>query len=261
MEGRNHNRLHLTGKGTAMVLLSVALLLAGCTASAQTPDAPTTKSGYRQIDQETAKQMMAQDDGHVVVDVRRIDEYESGHIPGAICIPNESIDTAQPEELPNLNQIVLIYCRSGTRSKQAAEKLGKMGYVNLYEFGGIIDWTGEVVTGQMLALTVKSNPTTGFQWEAAQDQELFDIQSYYLAEPRSVPVSGAGGWQRFLLTPRVSGTVQLTFTYARPWEDSGARTEFVCTAEISEELMITVNEDELSAAAENSGYQPTVKIY
>lgn len=260
MAGRNPIRPHTAGKGTALVLLAMVLLLTGCTASAQTPDVPAAESGYRQIDQETAKQMMAQDDGHVVVDVRRLDEYESGHISGAICIPNESIDTEQPEELPNLDQIVLIYCRSGNRSKQAAEKLVKMGYVNLYEFGGIIDWTGEVATGQMLALTVKSNPTTGFSWEVEQDQELFDIQSDYVAEPRSGPVTGAGGWQRFLLTPKAPGTVLLSFTYARPWEDGGAAAQFRCAVEIDENLMIAVNEDEITAAAD-SGYQPTVKIY
>lgn len=90
--------------------------------------------------------MMTQDDGHVIVDVRRQDEYDAGHIPGVILIPNESIDTEQPAELPDLDQVILIYCRSGNRSKQAAQKLFDMGYTNVYEFGGIIDWTGEVVT-------------------------------------------------------------------------------------------------------------------
>ena len=102
---------------------------------------------YFQISQAQARQMMAADDGHVIVDVRRQDEYEAGHIPGAILIPNETIDTERPAELPDLNQVILIYCRSGNRSKQAAEKLGRMGYTNVYEFGGIIDWTGEIVTG------------------------------------------------------------------------------------------------------------------
>lgn len=86
--------------------------------------------------------MMDRDDGHVVVDVRRQDEYDAGHIPGAILIPNESISDEQPEELPDPDQIILIYCRSGRRSKEAAQKLADMGYTNIYEFGGIIDWTG-----------------------------------------------------------------------------------------------------------------------
>ena len=173
----------------------LGLLLTGCAFGDQPMDGPDMFRSYQQIDQETAKQMMAQDDGHLVVDVRRLDEYESGHIPGAICIPNESIDAEPPEELPNPNQILLLYCRSGNRSKQAAEKLFRMGYTRVYEFGGIVDWTGEVVTGQTLSLTVKSNPSTGFSWTAAQEWELFTIQSYYVSEPQEDPVSGAGGWQ------------------------------------------------------------------
>ncbi len=101
---------------------------------------------YLKIDQQQAKRMMEADDGHVVVDVRRQDEYDAGHIPGAILIPNETIGAEPPEALPDRSQIILVYCRSGNRSKQAAEKLGKMGYYNVYEFGGIIDWTGDVVT-------------------------------------------------------------------------------------------------------------------
>ena len=85
-------------------------------------------------------------DGHVVGDVRRVVESAEGHIPGAICIPNESIIDTPPAELPDLDQIILIYCRSGRRSKEAAQKLYDMGYTNVYEFGGIIDWTGEIVT-------------------------------------------------------------------------------------------------------------------
>ena len=101
---------------------------------------------YRQITQEEAKEMMKKNDGHVIVDVRRADEYAAGHIPGAILIPNEEIGTEKPAQLPDLDQIILIYCRSGNRSKQAAQKLFDMGYTHIYEFGGIITWDGEVVT-------------------------------------------------------------------------------------------------------------------
>ena len=99
---------------------------------------------YTKISQDEAKEMMEREDGHIIVDVRRQDEFETGHIPGAICIPNESIGTEQPEELPDLDQIILVYCRSGNRSKQAGQKLFDMGYTNVYEFGGIIDWTGGI---------------------------------------------------------------------------------------------------------------------
>ena len=108
----------------------------------------TSTSGYNQITQEKAKEMMKADDGYVIVDVRRQDEYDSGHIPGAILIPNETIDTEQPEELPDLDQVILVYCRSGNRSKQASQKLADMGYTHIYEFGGIIDWTGEIVASE-----------------------------------------------------------------------------------------------------------------
>ena len=101
---------------------------------------------YQQITQEEAEEMMRADDGLIIVDVRRQDEFDSGHIPGAILIPNESIGTEQPKELPDLDQVILIYCRSGRRSKEASQKLADMGYTNIYEFGGIIDWTGEIVT-------------------------------------------------------------------------------------------------------------------
>ena len=113
---------------------------------------------YSQISQEEAKQMMEKDDGHVIVDVRRQDEYDAGHIPGAVLIPNESIGTERPAELPDLDQIILIYYRSGNRSKQAAQKLFDLGYTNLYEFGGINTWTGSIVTSEQEA-TVKATPT------------------------------------------------------------------------------------------------------
>lgn len=132
----------------AILPLLALLLLTGCSAREPEPtpvQAPVqTSAAFTQIDQETAKQMMAQDDGHVVVDVRRQDEYDEGHIPGAILIPNESIGCDSPEALPDYDQIILIYCRSGNRSKQAAQKLAEIGYTNIYEFGGIIDWTGEI---------------------------------------------------------------------------------------------------------------------
>ena len=108
-------------------------------------DGMVYKPAYVQISQDEAKLMMQADDGHVIVDVRRADEYAGGHIPGAILIPNESIADTPPEELPDKYQTILVYCRTGRRSKEASQKLADMGYVNVYEFGGIEDWTGEIV--------------------------------------------------------------------------------------------------------------------
>ena len=127
-----------------ILLTAFVLLLTACSSGGQIMDGEDMVRSYTQISQDQAKEMMEKEDGHIIVDVRRMDEFETGHIPGAICIPNESIGTEQPEDLPNLNQIILVYCRSGNRSKQAAQKLFDMGYTNVYEFGGIIDWTGEI---------------------------------------------------------------------------------------------------------------------
>ena len=128
----------------AAILLGVVMLTAGC--GKESGKEESMKQSYTQITQEEAKRMMAADDGHIIVDVRRPDEFAAGHIPGAICIPNETIGAEKPAELPDSEQVILIYCRSGNRSKQAAEKLAALGYTNLYEFGGIITWTGEIVT-------------------------------------------------------------------------------------------------------------------
>ena len=113
------------------------------TASPQVSGSPSAT--YKQITQAEAMQMMGKDDGHVIVDVRTEAEYNEGHILGAILIPNESIAGECPELLPDKEQIILIYCRSGRRSKEAAQKLADMGYVNIYEFGGINTWPGAIV--------------------------------------------------------------------------------------------------------------------
>ena len=109
-------------------------------------NAGSSSSGYRQISMDEAVKMMNNEKNYIILDVRRPDEYAKGHIPGAINIPNEEIGTAEIAELPDKSQLILVYCRSGRRSKEASEKLVKLGYTNIVEFGGIIDWTGEIVT-------------------------------------------------------------------------------------------------------------------
>ena len=89
-------------------------------------------------------QIMVENENYIILDARTQAEYNQGHIPNAICIPNETIDESVVNKLPDKNQMILVYCRSGNRSKQAAEKLKKLGYTNLIEFGGIIDWKGEI---------------------------------------------------------------------------------------------------------------------
>ena len=105
----------------------------------------TKSNTYRQITMDEAVAMMEKENGYIILDVRRPDEYAAGHIPGAINVANESIGTAEIPELPDKNQLIMVYCRSGRRSKEASEKLVKLGYTNIVEFGGILDYTGEIV--------------------------------------------------------------------------------------------------------------------
>lgn len=133
------------------ILLFAALaaslaLLSGCTLSKTKKDTEdmTGKATYHKISAEEAYEMMASQEV-VVVDVRTREEYDSGHIENAVLVPNESIGSEMPEALPDKEATLLIYCRSGRRSKQAAEKLLKLGYQNVYDFGGVIDWPYELV--------------------------------------------------------------------------------------------------------------------
>lgn len=114
------------------------LLLSSCTA----PDG--SAGSYRQISMDEAVDMMKKESGYIILDARRPDEYAAGHIPGAINLPNEDIGSNEIKILPNKSQLILVYCRSGRRSKEASEKLVKLGYTNIVEFGGILDWKGEI---------------------------------------------------------------------------------------------------------------------
>ena len=99
---------------------------------------------YVNITAEEAKQIMNSEEGYIILDVREQDEYDAGHIPGAILIPYTQIEEKVDEMLPDKDQLILVYCRSGRRSKIAAEALAALGYTNIKEFGGIIDWPYEV---------------------------------------------------------------------------------------------------------------------
>ncbi len=126
------------------VILSI-IFLTGCST-----DVPKEKEDkeeemtYKIISGEEAQKIMEREEGYVILDVRTPEEFAQEHIKGAINIPNETIKAGEmPKELPYKQQLILIYCRSGNRSKQAAEKLINSGYTNIVEFGGLIDWTGE----------------------------------------------------------------------------------------------------------------------
>ena len=102
------------------------------------------KAMYEQITPEEAKKIMDSGEEHIILDTREQDEYDEGHIPGAILIPYTEIENKAEEMLPDKEAQILVYCRSGRRSKIAAESLAKLGYTNIKEFGGIIDWPYEV---------------------------------------------------------------------------------------------------------------------
>lgn len=115
--------------------------------SADTVKSQESADAYHKITAEEAKKMMAE--GNVtVVDVRREDEYTEKHIPGAILVPNETIEEEAPKALPDQDAVILVHCRTGVRSKQASEKLVDLGYKNIYDFGGIVDWTYETESGK-----------------------------------------------------------------------------------------------------------------
>ena len=121
------------------VLLSL-LLLAGCTNQSY------QEKNYRQVSAKEAITMMKKEREYLIVDVRTLEEFNNKHIPGAINVPNESIGTEDIPELPNKDQLIFVYCRSGNRSKQASEKLVALGYTNIVEFGGINSWPGETIS-------------------------------------------------------------------------------------------------------------------
>ncbi len=102
------------------------------------------KAEYTSISMDEAKEVFATPGDYIILDVRRADEFAGGHIPGAINVANEDIGSEQPAELPDLDRVIYVYCRSGRRSKDASAKLAAIGYTNIYEFGGILDWDGEI---------------------------------------------------------------------------------------------------------------------
>lgn len=122
-----------------LLFLFIALLACGCGAGTERSDT----TAYEQITQEEAKEIMDTDETCIILDVRTHDEYDTGHIKNAICLPNEVITDEQPYDLPDLNQTILVYCRRGNRSKEAAQKLTDIGYTNIKEFGGIETWEYE----------------------------------------------------------------------------------------------------------------------
>lgn len=132
-------------KKTLPLMLS-AVLLAGC--SAPVGETDNAAGAYVQTTADEAIEMMQAEQDYVILDVRTPEEFAAKHIPGAINVPNETIGKEEIAELPDKDQAIFVYCRSGNRSKQASEKLVALEYTNVIEFGGINSWTGETVSGK-----------------------------------------------------------------------------------------------------------------
>ena len=126
-------------KATLLLLLAVMML----TACGQDKE-NDREAVYVNITAEEAKRIMDSQEGYIILDVREQDEYDAGHIPGAILIPYTQIEEKAEKVLTDKEQLILVYCRSGRRSKIAAEALVELGYTNIKEFGGILDWPYEI---------------------------------------------------------------------------------------------------------------------
>ena len=123
-----------------IILLLAVMMLTACGQNTENDQGAV----YVNITAEEAKQIMDSEEGYLILDVRTQEEYDEGHIPGAIVISHEEIAEKAEDVLTDKDQLILVYCRSGRRSKLAAEALAELGYTNIKEFGGIIDWPYEV---------------------------------------------------------------------------------------------------------------------
>ena len=128
-------------KKWSLLILGLLLLLTACSS----PTKNNQEMVFLNITAEEARKLMDSEKDRIILDVRSREEYDQGHIPGAILIPDTEIEAKEADLLPDKDQLILVYCRSGRRSKLAAQSLADLGYTNIREFGGILDWPYEVV--------------------------------------------------------------------------------------------------------------------
>jgi len=133
-------------KPVIIVLIAIAIILIifVLIGKNKLQNAQQSEYPFETISMDEAKEIFETPGDYIILDVRRPDEYGAGHIPGAINYANENLVTERPEVLPDLDQRIYVYCRTGRRSKIAAATLVDMGYTNICEIGGIVDWTGEI---------------------------------------------------------------------------------------------------------------------
>ena len=123
-----------------LLILAVSLFLAGCMVTKTSE----TSGSYKTISSKEAQQMIEEHKDALILDVRTAAEYESGHIPNAVNLSNEDIQAGKVDSLKDKSQLIMVYCRSGNRSRQAAQKLAELGYTNVVDFGGIQSWQGDI---------------------------------------------------------------------------------------------------------------------
>lgn len=123
-----------------LLILALSLFLAGCMVTKTSE----TSGSYKTISSTEAQQMIEEHKDALILDVRTAAEYESGHIPNAINLSNEDIQAGKVDSLKDKSQLIMVYCRSGNRSRQAAQKLAELGYTNVVDFGGIQSWQGDI---------------------------------------------------------------------------------------------------------------------
>ncbi|WP_314851338.1 rhodanese-like domain-containing protein [uncultured Solobacterium sp.] len=123
-----------------LLILALSLFLAGCMVTKTSE----TSGSYKTISSTEAQQMIEDNKDALILDVRTAAEYESGHIPNAVNLSNEDIQAGKVDSLKDKSQLIMVYCRSGNRSRQAAQKLAELGYTNVVDFGGIQSWQGEI---------------------------------------------------------------------------------------------------------------------
>lgn len=123
-----------------ILILALSLFLAGCMVTKTSE----TSGSYKTISSTEAQQMIEDNKDALILDVRTAAEYESGHIPNAINLSNEDIQAGKVDSLKDKSQLIMVYCRSGNRSRQAAQKLAELGYTNVVDFGGIQSWQGDI---------------------------------------------------------------------------------------------------------------------
>ena len=205
---KNRFRTVLKSFGVICIIMMTFLFISGCSSgdnemdesSESTTELSTEEElvvdGYTQISQTKAQKMMDEADDYIILDVRTAEEYADGHITDAMNIPNESIgEEDNISQLPNKDQLIFVYCRSGRRSKEASKKLAALGYTNVYEFGGIIDWAGPTVkedNEDSNEMKLKIGDTeVEVQWE---DNESVSALMYMVEnEPLVIQLSMYGG--------------------------------------------------------------------